>query len=65
MWLGPESAKHIKRIRSVRVGKPDVVLQKAWDHLKEHYAAPEVMGKSLFKRLDEFVKRQDVVRVCS
>lgn len=53
-WLGPESVKHIKRICSVHVGNPDVTLQKAWDRLKECYAAPEVMEKSLFKRLDEF-----------
>ncbi|XP_067306911.1 uncharacterized protein [Pseudorasbora parva] len=53
-WLGPESVKHIRRIRSVHVGNPDVALRKAWDRLQECYAAPEVMEKSLFKRLDEF-----------
>lgn len=53
-WLGPESVKHIKRIRSVHVGNPDVALKKAWDRLQECYAAPEIMEKSLFKRLDEF-----------
>nr|XP_055034971.1 uncharacterized protein LOC129422846 [Misgurnus anguillicaudatus] len=53
-WLGPESVKHIKRIRSVHVVNPDVALKKAWDRLQECYAAPEVMEKSLFKRLDEF-----------
>lgn len=53
-WLGPESVKHIKRICSVHFGNPDVALQKAWDRLQECYAAPEVMEKSLFKRLEEF-----------
>ncbi|XP_063766814.1 uncharacterized protein LOC134882797 [Eleginops maclovinus] len=55
-WLGPESVKHIKRIRSVHVRHPDVALQKAWERLQQCYAAPEVMEKSLFKRLDEFPK---------
>ncbi|XP_030209647.1 uncharacterized protein LOC115541880 [Gadus morhua] len=53
-WLGTESVKHIKRIRSVYVGNPDVALKKAWDRLQECYAAPEVMEEALFKRLDEF-----------
>lgn len=53
-WLRPESVRHIKRICSVHVGNPDVALQNAWDCLKECYTAPEVMEKSLFKRLDEF-----------
>ncbi len=53
-WLGSESVKHIKRIRSVYVGNPDVALKKAWNRLQECYAAPEVIEKSLFKRLDEF-----------
>lgn len=48
-WLGPESVKHIKRIRSVHVGNPDVALKKAWDRLQECYAAPEVMEKSLLR----------------
>lgn len=55
-WLGPESVKHIKRIRSVHVTNPDVALRKAWERLKQCYAAPEVVEKSLFKRLDEFPK---------
>lgn len=54
--LGPESVKHIKRIRFVHVGNPHLALQKAWGHLQECYASPEVMEKSLFKRLDEFPK---------
>ncbi|XP_062413389.1 uncharacterized protein LOC119222763 [Pungitius pungitius] len=53
-WLGPESVKHIRRIRSVHVRNPDIALKKAWERLQECYAAPEVMEKSLFKRLDEF-----------
>lgn len=55
-WLGPDSVKHIKRIRSVHVGNPRAALEKAWQRLQECYAAPEVMEKSLFKRLDEFPK---------
>ncbi|XP_054867909.1 uncharacterized protein LOC129347292 [Amphiprion ocellaris] len=55
-WLGTESAKHVKRIRSVHAGNPNVALEKAWARLQECYAAPEVTEKALFKRLDNFPK---------
>lgn len=55
-WLGTESVKHVKRIRSVHAGNPSVALEKAWARLQECYAAPEVAEKALFKRLDDFPK---------
>ncbi|KAK7892056.1 hypothetical protein WMY93_024019 [Mugilogobius chulae] len=55
-WLGPESVKHVKRIRSVHPGNPNTALEKAWTRLQECYAAPEVTEKTLFKRLDDFPK---------
>lgn len=53
-WLGPESGNHVKRIRSVHVNNPSLALKKAWDRLHECYAAPEMIEKSLFHRLDSF-----------
>lgn len=55
-WLGKESSSQIKRIRSVYVNNPAEALQKAWDRLQECYAAPEIIEKSLFQRLDSFPK---------
>lgn len=55
-WLGKESSSQIKRIRSVYVNNPAVALQKAWDRLHECYAAPEIIEKSLFQRLESFPK---------
>ncbi|XP_057699488.1 collagen alpha-1(XI) chain-like isoform X2 [Corythoichthys intestinalis] len=55
-WLGPESKKHVLRIRSVHASYPNVALEKAWTRLQECYAAPEVTERSLFKRLDDFPK---------
>lgn len=53
-WLGKESGEQVKRIRSVHVSNPNLALFKAWDRLCDCYAAPEVIEKSLFQRLDSF-----------
>lgn len=53
-WLGRESSNHVKRIRSVHITNPVTALKKAWDRLQECYAAPEMIEKSLFDRLDNF-----------
>ena len=55
-WLGKESGDQVKRIRSVHVNNPSLVLNKAWERLRECYAAPEIIEKSLFDRLDGFPK---------
>ncbi|XP_037617247.1 uncharacterized protein LOC119483203 [Sebastes umbrosus] len=55
-WLGKESGEQVKRIRSVHVSNPNLALHKAWERLRECYAAPEVIEKSLFQRLDNFPK---------
>ncbi|XP_011487025.2 uncharacterized protein LOC105356652 [Oryzias latipes] len=55
-WLGKESNCQVKRIRSVYVNNPTMALQKAWERLHECYAAPEIIEKSLFQRLDSFPK---------
>ncbi len=53
-WLGKESGEMVKRIRSVHVSNPNLALHKAWERLRECYAAPEVIERSLFQRLDSF-----------
>lgn len=53
-WLGKESGEHVKRMRSVHVNNPAAALRKAWERLRDCYAAPEILEKSLFKRLDDF-----------
>ncbi|KAG1953436.1 hypothetical protein F2P79_009964 [Pimephales promelas] len=55
-WLGRESSNQVKRLRSVHVASPDIALRKAWERLQECYAAPEVVEKALFTRLDKFPK---------
>ncbi|KAI3352353.1 hypothetical protein L3Q82_005321 [Scortum barcoo] len=55
-WLGKESSNQVKRIRSVHVTNPTLALQKAWERLHECYAAPEIIEKSLFQRLDNFAR---------
>lgn len=53
-WLGRESSDHVKRLRSVHVTNPVIALKKAWERLQECYAAPEIIEKALFNRLDNF-----------
>nr|XP_021331373.1 uncharacterized protein LOC110439581 [Danio rerio] len=53
-WLGRESGEMVRRIRSVHVSNPNLALYKAWERLRECYAAPEIIERSLFQRLDSF-----------
>ena len=53
-WLGKESGNHVKRLRSVYITNPVIALTKAWERLQECYAAPEIIEKALFDRLDNF-----------
>ncbi|KAI7804924.1 hypothetical protein IRJ41_023810 [Triplophysa rosa] len=53
-WLGRESSNHVKRLRSVYITNPFIALRKAWERLQECYAAPEIIEKALFERLDNF-----------
>lgn len=46
-WLGRESSDHVKRLRSAHVTNPATTLKKAWERLKEYYAAPQIIKKSL------------------
>ncbi|XP_063733027.1 uncharacterized protein LOC134860115 [Eleginops maclovinus] len=53
-WLGKESSNQVKRLRAVHIASPQIALGKAWERLQECYAAPEVIEKALFTRLDAF-----------
>ncbi|KAI7808136.1 hypothetical protein IRJ41_016509 [Triplophysa rosa] len=53
-WLGRESSNHVKRQRSVYITNPFIALMKVWERLQECYAAPEIIEKALFERLDNF-----------
>ena len=55
-WLGKESSEQVRRIRSVHVNNPNRALDKAWERLRDCYAAPEIIEQSLFQRLDSFPK---------
>lgn len=55
-WLGKESSEQVKRLCSVHVGNPQAALRKAWERLRECYAAPEIIEKSMFQRLENFPK---------
>ena len=55
-WLGKSSSEQVKRMRSVHVNNPNLALDKAWERLRESYAAPEVIERSMFQRLDNFPK---------
>ncbi|XP_056290659.1 uncharacterized protein LOC130206630 [Pseudoliparis swirei] len=53
-WLGPESATHAKRIRSVHVTSPDKAVETIWQRLEDCYGCPEVIEHALMKRLEDF-----------
>ncbi|KAL2082436.1 hypothetical protein ACEWY4_022254 [Coilia grayii] len=53
-WLGKESSNQVKRLRSVHIASPGIALRKAWERLQECYAAPEIVEKALFTRLEKF-----------
>ncbi|KAM7373874.1 hypothetical protein PAMP_006564 [Pampus punctatissimus] len=53
-WLGKESGEQMRRIRAVHVNNADLALRKAWERLRDCYAAPEIIEQSLFQRLDSF-----------
>lgn len=55
-WLGKESSCHVRTVRQVHVNDPNAALSNAWSRLIKLYAAPEVLEKALFKKLDAFPK---------
>ncbi|XP_063762763.1 uncharacterized protein LOC134880024 [Eleginops maclovinus] len=55
-WLGPESAEHARRVRSVRINYPGEALSMVWRRLEEVYGSPEAMETALFNKLERFPK---------
>ncbi|XP_063758758.1 uncharacterized protein LOC134877255 [Eleginops maclovinus] len=55
-WLGPESAEHARRVRSVRINYPGEALCMVWRRLEEVYGSPEAMETALFNKLERFPK---------
>lgn len=53
-WLGEESSRHAKRIRSVH--NPAEGLCQVWTCLQDCYGTPEAIEKSLLDRLECFPK---------
>ncbi|XP_059849341.1 uncharacterized protein LOC132407081 isoform X1 [Hypanus sabinus] len=54
--LGKESCEQVRRIRSVYINNPELALRKAWERLREGYAAPEIIEAALYRRLENFPK---------
>lgn len=55
-WLGKDSSKHVRRIRSIHVSDPSTALVMAWNKLTERYGALEMIENALFKKLHAFSK---------
>ncbi|XP_059836403.1 uncharacterized protein LOC132399729 [Hypanus sabinus] len=55
-WLGKESCEQVRRIRSVYINKTELALSKAWERLREGYAAPEIIEAALYRCLENFPK---------
>nr|XP_054596974.1 uncharacterized protein LOC129163443 [Nothobranchius furzeri] len=54
--LGPESARHARRIKAVNISKSAVALRLIWERLEETYGSPEAIEGALFAKLDQFPK---------
>lgn len=55
-WLGPESAEHARKVRSVRINHPGEALSMVWRRLEEVYGSPAAMETALFSKLERFPK---------
>lgn len=55
-WLEKQSGEQVRCIRSVHVNNPILALRKAWERMRDCYAAPEIIEQSPFQRLDGFSK---------
>ncbi|XP_031756210.1 uncharacterized protein LOC116410228 [Xenopus tropicalis] len=55
-WLSTESAEHAKSMRRVHLFNPSAGFDMAWQRLEKKYGSPEVIQRTLQKRLDAFPK---------
>nr|XP_055046841.1 uncharacterized protein LOC129432444 [Misgurnus anguillicaudatus] len=53
-WLGPESAEHARRIRSVHINYPAVGLSRIWERLEQCYGSAEAIESALLNKVDCF-----------
>lgn len=55
----------MKRIRSVHIRYPDIILKASWDRLKEVYGTPEVIEKAPISRIESFprITKQDHLKL--
>ncbi|XP_067275269.1 uncharacterized protein [Pseudorasbora parva] len=64
-WLGPDSSKHAKRIKSVHVSNPALGVQMIWCRLEDCYGCPEVIEQAMLRRLEAFphITNKDTYRL--
>lgn len=55
-WSGPESKRHVLRIKSTNIADPIRGLQRAWERLKEQFGCAEMIELTLKRRLETFQK---------
>ncbi|XP_064461872.1 uncharacterized protein LOC135372079 [Ornithodoros turicata] len=55
-WLGRESSRHVRRLRSVHINNPSAGVRMAWERLDETFGSAEAIENALLKRLDGFSK---------
>ena len=53
-WLGTESSKFARSLRSANTHDPDSGLSRIWDRLHERYGRPEMVEHALKSRLNTF-----------
>jgi len=58
-WLGPESSRQARNIRSANIRNPTCALQKVWERLDRRYGCPEMIEGALRKKLQDFPSIKD------
>ena len=53
-WLGPDSGRHAKTIRSSLSSDPTWGVAKIWERLDEKFCAPEMIDAAIKERLSSF-----------
>ncbi|XP_037528681.1 uncharacterized protein LOC119405929 [Rhipicephalus sanguineus] len=55
-WLGPESSRQVRRLKSVHVDDFSKGLNVVWKRLDDTFGRPEAIEDALLKRLEDFPK---------
>nr|XP_022306551.1 uncharacterized protein LOC111112950 [Crassostrea virginica] len=53
-WLGPESSKFARTLRSANTHNPTLGVTRIWDRLHDRYGRPEMIESALKGKLDSF-----------